>query len=111
MPLLFSYGTLRDPAVQIATIGREMAGRKDRVLGFRVGVVQITDPHVVEVSGRAFHPALLSTGDPADSVEGLALEVGEADLARADEYEAAHYHRIEAPLASGDHAWVYVGKD
>jgi gamma-glutamylcyclotransferase (GGCT)/AIG2-like uncharacterized protein YtfP len=94
MPLLFSYGTLRDPAVQIATFGREMAGRKDRVLGFRVGVVQITDPHVVE-----------------DSVEGLALEVGEADLARADEYEAAHYHRIEAPLASGDHAWVYVGKD
>lgn len=111
MPLLFSYGTLRDPAVQMATFGREMAGHADRILGFRIGVVQITDPHVVEVSGRAFHPALLSTGDPADSVEGVAFEVSDADLAVTDEYEAAHYHRIEAPLASGDHAWVYVGKD
>ena len=25
MPLLFSYGTLRDPAVQIANFGRELA--------------------------------------------------------------------------------------
>ncbi len=111
MPLLFSSGTLRDPAVQKATFGRELTGHDDRIVGFRVGVVEITDPHVLKVSGRAFHPALLPTDDLADSVDGVALEVDDADLAVADRYEAAHYQRVMAPLASGDHAWVYIGKD
>jgi hypothetical protein len=31
MPLLFSYGTLRDPAVQRATFGRELSGRDDQI--------------------------------------------------------------------------------
>jgi hypothetical protein len=109
MPLLFSYGTLRDPDVQKANFGRELAGRSDSVLGFRLEQVEITDPHVLEVSGLTHHPILIATGDPHDAVAGAALEVTDADLLRADEYEVDDYHRVEAPLASGDVAWIYVG--
>ena len=39
----------------------------------------------------------------------MAFEITDAELASADEYEAAFsYKRIAAVLASGRHAWVYV---
>jgi gamma-glutamyl AIG2-like cyclotransferase len=110
MPLLFSYGTLRDPAVQIANFGRELPGREDSVLGFRLSQVEITDPHVLEVSGLTHHPILVAAGNLTDTVDGVVLTLTDDDLARADEYEVDDYHRIEAPLASGDTAWVYVGQ-
>ncbi|MBO3738043.1 gamma-glutamylcyclotransferase family protein [Actinoplanes flavus] len=108
MPLLFSYGTLRDPAVQASTFGRRLDGRDDRIIGFRLDRVEITDPEVLAVSGEAFHPILVPTGEPADVVDGSALEVTDAELLQADDYEVDDYHRVEAPLASGDKAWVYV---
>ncbi|MEV6302769.1 gamma-glutamylcyclotransferase family protein [Actinoplanes sp. NPDC051861] len=110
MPLLFSYGTLRDPAVQQETFGRALAGRDDRILGFRLDQIEITDPHVLAVSGLTHHPILVATGDRGDGVDGSALEVTEDDLLRADDYEVDDYHRVEAPLASGDKAWVYVAR-
>jgi gamma-glutamylcyclotransferase (GGCT)/AIG2-like uncharacterized protein YtfP len=109
MPLLFSYGTLRDRAVQTATFGRELAGREDRILGFRLDLLEITDPHVLAVSGRTHHPILVATGDPGDAVDGSVFELTDAELLRADEYEVDDYHRVSASLASGDTAWVYVG--
>jgi hypothetical protein len=109
MPLLFSYGTLRDPAVQKANFGRELTARPDRIVGFRLDLLEITDPHVVAVSGETHHPILVATGNPADTVDGAALELSDDDLLRADEYEVDDYHRVEAPLASGKTAWVYVG--
>ncbi|SNY70247.1 hypothetical protein SAMN05421748_13746 [Paractinoplanes atraurantiacus] len=36
------------------------------------------------------------------------LEVTEAELGQADEYEVDDYQRVAAPLASGESAWVYV---
>lgn len=110
MPLLFSYGTLRDPAVQKANFGRELSGREDRIVGFRLDQVEITDPHVLAVSGQTHHPILRATGDPADGVNGTALEVTDADLLRADDYEVDDYHRVQAALASGESAWVYIGR-
>jgi gamma-glutamylcyclotransferase (GGCT)/AIG2-like uncharacterized protein YtfP len=109
MPLLFSYGTLRDPAVQRSTFGRELAGRADRIAGFRLGQVEITDPHVLAVSGQTHHPILAATGDPADTVDGGVFEVTDQELRRADDYEVDDYRRVEVPLASGGTAWVYVG--
>jgi hypothetical protein len=109
MPLLFSYGTLRDPAVQRASFGRELAGRADAILGFRLDRVEITDPRVLELSGRTHHPILVATGNPSDTVAGAVLTLTDEDLLRADDYEVDDYHRVEAPLASGDTAWVYVG--
>ncbi|WP_045741156.1 gamma-glutamylcyclotransferase family protein [Actinoplanes rectilineatus] len=108
MPLLFSYGTLRDPAVQKATFGRELTACPDRIVGFRLDRVLITDPHVLAVSGLTHHPILLATGDTADTVDGSVLEVTDAELVAADEYEVDDYQRVSAPLASGDTAWVYV---
>ena len=109
MPLLFSYGTLRDPAVQTANFGRELAGRPDRILGFRLERVEITDPRVLAVSRMTHHPILRFTGDRADGVDGSVFEVTDSDLLLADEYEVDDYHRVEADLASGETAWVYIG--
>jgi len=108
MPLLFSYGTLRDPAVQKANFGRELTGREDRIVGFRLDRVEITDPHVLAVSGERFHPILHATADESEEVPGAVLELTDDELLKADEYEVDDYHRVEAPLASGGTAWVYV---
>lgn len=109
MPLLFSYGTLRSPTVQQANFGRVLSTHPDRVVGFRLETLEITDPAVIAVSGETHHPILLATGDPADTVDGAVLEVTDDELRRADEYEVDDYTRVEAPLASGATAWVYVG--
>ncbi|WP_432993076.1 gamma-glutamylcyclotransferase family protein [Dactylosporangium sp. CA-233914] len=109
MPLLFSYGTLRDPDVQQANFGRHLTGRPDRILGYRLDRLEITDPRVVAVSGQTHQPVLVATGDLADSVNGSVLELTDEELRRADEYEVNDYRRVEARLATGDTAWVYVG--
>src|SRR4051812_27294423 len=106
MPLLFSYGTLRDPAVQQATFGRELAGRPELILGYRLEMLEITDPHVIELSGETSHPMLVATDDLTDTVTGSVLELTDAELAEADGYEVADYRRVEARLASGDATWV-----
>ncbi len=111
MPLLFSYGTLRDPAVQKATFGRELAGCEDRIVGFRLDQVRITDPDVLAVSGLTHHPILFATGSAADTVAGSVLEITDNELLRADDYEVDDYQRVAAPLSSGGTAWVYVARD
>ncbi|MGX6605250.1 gamma-glutamylcyclotransferase family protein [Micromonosporaceae bacterium Da 78-11] len=110
MPLLFSYGTLRDPAVQRSTFGRELVARVDRILGFRLELLEITDPRVIAVSGQSHHPILVPTGELADSVDGAVLELTDEELLRADGYEVDEYHRVKSFLASGDSVWVYVGR-
>jgi gamma-glutamylcyclotransferase (GGCT)/AIG2-like uncharacterized protein YtfP len=109
MPLLFSYGTLRDPAVQKANFGRELVGHPDRIVGFRLDLLEITDPAVVALSGETHHPILVATGNPADGVDGAVLELTDPELASADDYEVDDYHRVEAQTAAGKTAWVYVG--
>ncbi|WP_430786125.1 gamma-glutamylcyclotransferase family protein [Actinoplanes sp. G11-F43] len=110
MALLFSYGTLRDPAVQRSVFGRELNGREDRIVGFRVEQLEITDPEVLAVSGERFHPILIHTGDARDTVAGIAFTVNDDDVARADEYEVSDYQRVEAPLRSGASAWTYTAQ-
>lgn len=105
---LFSYGTLRSPAVQLATFGRLVAGIDDAVVGYRVQRVRITDAAVVAASSLDVHPILVPTGDPADEVAGSRFEISDDDLAAADRYEVAAYTRVEVPLRSGLAAWVYV---
>lgn len=105
---LFSYGTLRQSNVQRALFGRELDGRPDQLQGYRLDMVEITDPEVVATSGSAHHPILHATGDPADLVAGTVLAITEAELAAADGYETDDYSRALAPLASGGSAWVYA---
>jgi hypothetical protein len=110
MPLLFSYGTLRDPAVQRSVFGRELTGHAARIVGFRVDRVRITDPGVLAISGDAYHPILVRTGGSADAVDGSAFAVTEAELRLADDYEVDDYQRVEVPLATAGTAWVYVAQ-
>ncbi|QQP94722.1 gamma-glutamylcyclotransferase family protein [Lysobacter enzymogenes] len=105
---LFSYGTLQLPAVQQATFGRLLAGEADALVGFRRTMVKIDDPQVVATSGQTHHPIVEPSGDRGDRVDGTVFAISAAELARADDYEVDDYVRVEAVLASGGRAWVYV---
>ncbi len=105
---LFSYGTLQLENVQRETFGRLLKGAPDALVGFKQEFVEITDPDVLAKSGERFHPIVLRSGDSADRVPGTVFEITPAELAAADEYEVSDYERVEAQLASGSTAWVYV---
>ena len=53
MPLLFSYGTLQQAAVQLSTFGRLLAGQPDELVGFELSVLRVEDPRFVAASGRS----------------------------------------------------------
>lgn len=105
---LFSYGTLQLPAVQQATFGRLLHGDADALVGFRRTLVKIDDAQVVATSGQTHHPIVEPSGDGADRVDGTVFAISADELARADAYEVDDYVRVEAVLASGGRAWVYV---
>lgn len=108
---LFSYGTLQLPAVQQSTFGRLLHGEADALVGYRRSMVRIDDPDVVATSGEAYHPIVEASGDANDRVAGTVFAISAEELARADAYEVDDYHRVEAALASGRRAWVYVKRD
>ena len=98
--LLFAYGTLQDPAIQIEHLGRLLTGRPDRLDGFIRAT--LTD-------GGAVYPVLVPGGAAPSTVDGVVFEITEADLAAADAYEGDLYRRIRVHLISGTEAWVYIG--
>jgi GNAT superfamily N-acetyltransferase len=98
MPYIFSYGTLLQEDVQWSTFGRLLDGERDELRGFGL-------------SSTGIHANVLFTGRDDSRVAGTALEVTDAELAAADEYEhRAKYKRIAVTLASGKEAWVYVSR-
>ncbi len=105
---LFSYGTLREEAVQLAIFGHRIAGTPDAIVGYRLRAYVITDPKAIAISGRAEHTMLEPTGDTADQVEGTVFHLAPEELAQADAYEDKAYHRVSVRLRSGIDAWVYV---
>jgi gamma-glutamylcyclotransferase (GGCT)/AIG2-like uncharacterized protein YtfP len=105
---LFSYGTLQLDSVQMASFGRLLHGSDDSMPGFRKEMVEITDPDVLKKSGERYHPIVLPSGNPDDAVAGKVFLITAEELAAADAYEVSDYKRIEVPLKSGIHAWVYV---
>ncbi|WP_374311606.1 gamma-glutamylcyclotransferase family protein [Microbacterium sp.] len=106
--LLFSYGTLQNPDVQLDTFGRRLAAEDDVLPGYTVDYAEIEDTRVVDLSGMSVHPIVRATGSPLDKVVGKALWVTDDELDAADEYEVALYRRVSVVLASGRSAWVYV---
>lgn len=105
---LFSYGTLQTEAVQLATFGRRLAGQPDRLVGYRLAMIEIQDQDFVAASGSAQHRNLQFTGDASDDVEGTVLRLTKQELAQADAYEPVEYKRVQVQLKSGMNAWVYV---
>jgi hypothetical protein len=108
MERLFSYGTLQQDSVQLATFCRLLEGRTDVLIGFKQELVEITDPDVLAKSGKRFHPIVTRSQAAEDRVEGTVFEITALELAAADAYEVSDYERAEAQLASGLRAWVYV---
>ncbi|MBF5094460.1 gamma-glutamylcyclotransferase [Azospirillum sp. INR13] len=105
---LFSYGTLQQENVQLASFGRRLAGRADAMPGYRRDMLEITDPEVIRTSGKRFHPVVSKSANPADEVAGTLFEITAEELAAADSYEVADYRRVVVRLKSGAEAWVYV---
>lgn len=106
--LLFSYGTLQHPEVQLDTYGRLLQSEADSLPGYTVDYAEIEDHRVVDLSGLAVHPVVRSTGNPLDRVVGVVLRITEDELDATDEYEVALYRRVSVRLASGRTAWAYV---
>ena len=107
--LLFSYGTLQDKRVQIATFGRELTGREDSLPGYAMQRIRITDPQVVVEIGQSHYANAQPSPDKEHAVNGTVFEVTEQDLDAADKYEEdAEYRRILVTLRSGVQAWMYV---
>ena len=105
---LFSYGTLQQDEVQLATFGRRLTGRADGLTGYALTTIWIEDPSVVEVSGKAEHLVLVPNPTAREAIEGVVFEITREELAAADGYETAAYRRVEVALRSGATAWVYV---
>ena len=108
MLALFSYGTLQQREVQLATYGRELEGSADALLGYRLAPVVIDDPHVVDVSGKAVHTIAVPSGDTADRISGLVFLLSEDELRATDAYETDAYSRVAVTLESGRTAHVYI---
>jgi hypothetical protein len=108
MPLLFSYGTLQQPEVQLATYGRLLEGVPDVLPGYRLDPLPIADAEIVRLSGKAVHAIARFTGEPADRVQGVRFILTEDELAATDAYEVAAYARAEVILASGASAFAYL---
>lgn len=109
MVALFSYGTLQQRKVQMATFGRELDGTPDVLCGYRLTPLTISNARVVELSGKAVHTIAVSTGHPDDRIEGTLFELTEAEMEAGDRYEVDTYARVEVALESGERAWTYVG--
>jgi len=105
---LFSYGTLRQENVQLATFGRRLEGRPDVMTGFTLSPMAITDPQVVAASGSAVHTIARPSGDPADRIPGIVFTLTPSEIEAADRYESGPIERIRVRLESGTEALVYV---
>jgi hypothetical protein len=108
---LFSYGTLQDEAVQLATFGRRLSGEPEILEGFRIDHLMIEDEAVIAASGLRYHLIISRNGNPSDVVTGTGFSITYAELLQSDAYEADDYKRVRVELKSGRQAWAYVRKD
>lgn len=106
--LLFSYGTLQDRAVQLASFGRELAGSSDALPGYTTSLLAIRDQSVIEKSGKSHHAIAERSGNLSDQVPGMVFRITPEELLAADRYEVSDYTRVQVTLKSGLRAWAYV---
>ena len=87
---LFSYGTLQLPAVQRIVFGRTLDGKPDKLPGYALEPLVITDAKVIETSGKAVHTIARPTGRLSDTVEGVVFKIGEAGKIKFEFRTASH---------------------
>ncbi len=108
--LLFSYGTLQLEKVQLENYGRILKAERDKLTGYKIEDLQITDSKVLAKSQLKNHPIAVKSENENDFIGGVIFEVTETELAETDKYEVIQYHRILETFESGKKAWVYVAK-
>ncbi len=109
--LLFSYGTLQLEKVQIEIYGRVLKGERDRLIGYKIEKLKISDPAVLAKSQLEYHPIAVKSTKENDFIEGMLFEITNTELEDTDKYEVGEYHRILETFESGRKAWVYVAKN
>ncbi|MCM8569456.1 gamma-glutamylcyclotransferase [Gramella jeungdoensis] len=105
MEHLFVYGTLQDKRIQQKLFGRSVDGKDDLLSGYEKYRIRIPD----NPSG-IFYPAIKSSADQKNIVQGTLLQLDREELIKADRYEGNSYLRKKLNLESGITAWVYVAK-
>lgn len=109
MPLIFSYGSLQEEAVQLSVYGRVLRGEADALVGWVRTLVEVPEWHKAASQGTTHYANVVRSPASANRVEGTVLELTDAELAASDGYEEeAGYSRLMTTLASGLSAWVYV---
>jgi hypothetical protein len=78
MNKLFSYGTLQDEKVQLRTFGRKLLCSKDVLIGYKIKLIRITDPEIIKLSGKEYHPALIASD--SNNVDGMVFEVTNQEI-------------------------------
>jgi gamma-glutamylcyclotransferase (GGCT)/AIG2-like uncharacterized protein YtfP len=109
LPLIFSYGSLQEEAVQLAVYGRVLRGEPDQLLHCVRERIAVPPWHKAAAAGITHYQNAVFVPGSDSHVEGTALELTDTELEASDGYERdADYVRIETVLASGRRAWVYV---
>ncbi|TKD66491.1 gamma-glutamylcyclotransferase family protein [Flavobacterium sp. ASW18X] len=96
--LIFSYGTLQEPKVQIAIYERLLQGHKAILPNYTLANKKMYGQYPVVIPNSGL------------CIAGVAYEINEAELALTDAYEGPDYTRSLLPLANGKKAWVYLEK-
>jgi len=109
--LLFSYGTLQFEKVQLENYGRILKGEQDKLFGYKIEKLQISDESVLAKSQLEHHPIVVKSEFEDDFVEGMIFVITDPELAETDKYEVSQYHRILETFHSGKKAWIYVAKN
>ena len=94
--LLFSYGTLQDESVQLATFGRKLTGTRDSLVGYELSMIAINDAKVAAISGATHHRIVRSTGRNTDTVCGTAFEISAASFG------------VNSPISSSDNPVIAI---
>jgi gamma-glutamylcyclotransferase (GGCT)/AIG2-like uncharacterized protein YtfP len=111
VPLIFSYGSLQQEAVQLATYGRVLHGDPDELIGWVRTEIAVPKRHKAAAAGLTHYANVERSSQLGNRVAGTVFDITEAELAATDAYELeAEYGRVLAALASRRSAWVYVSQ-
>jgi gamma-glutamylcyclotransferase (GGCT)/AIG2-like uncharacterized protein YtfP len=109
VPLIFSYGSLQEAAVQLSVYGRVLRGEPDALLHCMRETIAVPPWHKAAASGVTHYANVVFDPDSDSRVEGTVLDLTDAELVASDGYEQeADYVRVMTTLASGRRAWVYL---
>jgi len=111
VPLIFSYGSLREETVQLSVYGRVLRGEPDSLVGWVRTLIAVSKSHKAASLGTTHYANVQRSPQSSASVAGTVLELTEDELTASDGYERdAEYVRVMATLASGRRVWVYVSE-